>query len=568
MAAGCFCGQPLLHACNGPDQHRVQYSFQGMLQNLLLQLVRRFPADVSQCFSEAYTASGCDGARGDADEEAWASVLLRDTLKKALKEVQKSGPVYIFLDGVSGFDKECHAFIKSLAGVEGVKVCVSARPEGEFYGWHQSKSLYLPPGKTLVGVLKVPTLSMERFTHDDIQAFCEGKLGRLPLLSIDRTRITARIRENWENSFLAAEDLCEKEVDYIFGRPAASASPMRRSKALFNTMLTQYKDRNAGGSVAHMEKLSFLLNIIHLHETRGFASARNGRPLSLLELALCEVLALWQDPVGAALDDLSIDLNDLCQQKLSTLAQRIKDCYPFILMRALPDNDDFQPGVSTAELSKQAASIQVTVLHKDLHRILAYTEEGKNLLRIDDEVRHSQSNDTGTSQTSSDRLKWMVTASLWEHVLVMPKLMEEGAHPDRQPRRQQRQVEPEWEEYGEKAQHWHAFKISLLKLFRRTPPRAATSPTDGEIPEQPELGYHPYREHLALAQKQLSAAAPAGGSINEEEMFPKAWVAKYSPNPILEAAAEDAELEGETDVEGGGEGLFWVVPRAGGTSDS
>ncbi|KAK3946966.1 hypothetical protein QBC32DRAFT_366097 [Pseudoneurospora amorphoporcata] len=361
---------------HGPDQHRVQYSFQGMLHNLLLQLVRRFPADVSQCFSEAYTASSCDGARGEAGEEVWVSVLLRDTLKKALKEVQKSGPVYISLDGVSGFDEECHAFIKSLAGVEGVKVCVAARPEGEFYGWHQSESLYLPPGKTLAGVLKVPSLSMERFTHDDIQAFCEAKLGRL--LSIDRTRITARIADEWENSFLAAEDLCEQEVDYLLDSPVAKGQTMPRSRALFNTMLTQYKDRNAGRSVAHMEKLSFLLNIIHLHETRGFASARNGRPLSLLELALCEVLASWQDPVEAALDNLSMDLNDLCQQTLSTLAQRIKGCYPFILMKALPESDEFQPEASTAELSKflkQAASIQVTVLHKDLHRILAYTEE-------------------------------------------------------------------------------------------------------------------------------------------------------------------------------------------------
>lgn len=130
----------------------------------------------------------------------------------------------------------------------------------------------------------------------------------------------ARICEDWANSFVSAEDLCEKEIDYIFGQPASSGWLMRRSKALFNSMLTEFKNKNVRGGLAdHIERPSFLLNIVHLHKTHGFASARNGRPLSLLELALCEVLASWQNDADEdVLDHLpSIDLDDLCQRTLS-----------------------------------------------------------------------------------------------------------------------------------------------------------------------------------------------------------------------------------------------------------
>lgn len=592
---------------HGHDQNRVHYSYQGMLQNMVLQMLRRFPADVSQCFAEAYTARSCGGTWGkeNEDEETWVSDVLLDTLKKALVEVEKAGQVYIFLDGVSGYDEDCLLFIKGLAGFKGVRVCVAARLEGEFYGWPEPDSLFLTPGETLAGVLKAPTLNMERYIPDDIQAFCAAKLQSL--LSIDRNRLTSRIMEDWDKSFLAAEDLCNREIGYLFGRQPTTELSGYRSQQLFDTSLRDFKIQNAKGRGDHMEMLSFVLNIVHVHENHGFASTRNGRPLSLLEVALYAELCDRQDQILGEeyfLGDssMAIDLNKLCHETLPVVAQRIKECYPFVVMKVLPDadSDGFRfepeaPTVEVAELLKKAAAVQVTLVHQGLHKILAYTDAGKNLLRVIDEFDMALHLDSGRNSSSPrgmaelrmQRLRLMVNASLWEHILVMPKLIEEGVHPDRKPVSQELLDEganlsespiaqetlngPDGVMDGEseekpRSQGWRAFKMSVKQWLRRKSSKAKTPsvPVVGEVPneleqepeqeleEEPEHKYQPYREHLAFAQKLL----PAGDMLEEENIFPRAWVQKYSPNRILVSAwAGDVQLDSERDVEGGDEGL-------------
>ncbi|KAK3388334.1 hypothetical protein B0T20DRAFT_511474 [Sordaria brevicollis] len=579
-------------------EHPVQGNFQGMLQNLLLQLFRRHRGTVSRCFKEVYTSHMWDGTWYS---QRWVVDLLNDTLQLALREIQETGPVYIFLDGVSGFDQDCHDFLNELAGLEGLKVCVAARPEGRFYGWHQP--LYRSPGESFGGAYKYPTLFIEDFAHDDLQAFCKAKLANLP--PTHRFNITARIMENCGNSLLSATDVYEDEMSKIFGPTPSIEETMPSSKALFNSMLERNKRFNTRGQLVHLQRLSFYLNVIHAHETRGFISARNGRPLSLLELALCELLADHQHFDQCAPEDTSmtIDLHDLCDKKIPLLAQHIKECYPFILMNNSPNGENcFDP--STNKRLKEAANIQITVLHQDLHWWLDCTEEGRELLDIDVDHQHRQmgswrmktarkhlfANERKKKKRKIPkfespeerkqywmgwhRTRWMVLASLWEHVVVMPKVMEEGAHLDRRPVLKIPTPEPRVEidnevKDGEKKRgkgkclpfrSWR-FRVPVKRWLRRvfrmdkqpepTPASLGPSTTSltGDIPMTPVKKYSPYQDHLRLAQEILLHGP--GDVFEEEEIFPQAWVVKYSPNPIQRVVSEGDEdwLDGDTDVE-------------------
>lgn len=489
------------------EQHR------DIAQSLLLQLFKKIPA--SAVAAGQAVAASC--ARGSKDEkELQVADLVWSALESALMAVPATHFLHIFLDG-SGLFAEYRQLVATLVKSPSVKICISCRP-GDDQSWDCNAE----------SPKSASSLRLEAHAETDLATFCRKQLEDLP--EDDRALHISEILRTCKGSFRDAQAACYN-VMYDFHKCAVIEKELDDRESTFHP-------RCQTPRWEYLQKLAFYTNLVLAHEKYNFQKARNGRPITVLELALCDYLASGEkfdrfrdvhiQLAGSTADDW-LEVSRTASELSITLRH---DYAPFFEVRRIlnADTEYFEqklllPRGPESELVEQMISraldsanrrirshsqSTVVLAYPGLRWFLKNTDRGKAIMQLDEEDSFWMSSESRRMlklfygrrraanlaeaklipsekdrkfRQSANRLVWLLNASLHEHILLMPKAIAEDANP---PEEQECQGEEE---------------------------SCTTS----------ERTYHPYQAHLDFAQ-----TLPGLESLDEDELFPMDWVREYS----------------------------------------
>lgn len=564
------------------DPVSVQREELTMIQNILLQLYRQFPEEIERGFAKAYNTvlrhrkpdyikAGLSTFRFKVLEHSLFSFLADGSLIRP--------PIFIFLDGPSGFTRRKTAFlglseaedcplIYRLRGLKGVKVCIASRPGGMFHDWNRplhGREQY-----------KFCTLAIERYTRGDIETFCINCLDRVPIPV--RLPLAERIANASENSFILARDKCEAAARAYVQRDDIPV--IANSQVLFDSLVdeisalpTYFKLGNyLFGPQNRLDVLSEYLNLIVTHTKYNLSRARNGRPLSLLQLTLATDSYRKVMPTGALTEYQLEFLARACD----TIAHKIqRELYPLIVLREMETHEkpsqklfhvvgeNLRPGYANVRKRLAlAAATKVTLLHSNMLQYFETTPKGRALLARSDSLivkaltRHAlpvlnhqpgelirEHKDTFTQ----DRVATLLRASLFEYALLTADVVEEECE--------------EWLSRGSGSGTRMGFETATAakseaevereRKIRYYATRAyvayaqnAATAASARVQTWKKEVYKPYREHLRLLEN-LPEVRGMEGEMLLFEGWPKTFVKQIKIEEEDEGSGDEGSMDGE-----------------------
>lgn len=508
-----------------PESDRPQRSFIDMVQNLLLQLFAKYPAVVDKAFVKSCKRNSYKGVweTWNCAGDKWLFEVIRDALEIALGVIEKELPVYIFIDGPSGFDwvdvtrsqVKNHGveafcdFIHMLRTLSGTRVCVATRPEGRFSTWHNP------------------------FDGNAVERkICMYHTLYLPLQPTTRNTGLGKL---WCRS---AEQ-----------QPPPHNADLRIEDASYEAMLRQPGNKTEREWEEHQRRLSHYLNLICTHEKHELHNARNKRPHSLLQLTLA---VYFQDALEGGWTFCPRTLTKKCNVLADAVLQEF---YPLIALRQMPAEsvnityNSTDPNIEELDQNKllHAASTQVTVVNPSMWSFLTSTDSGRKLMRIDDEGQLRDVDWDGNLRTwkvvnpwdkplpplevidhrkqTQYRIKLLLRASLMEHIILMPTAMRKQS--DKARRHMREEVRYYIHAGEEKEEGW------LSKAMAKV----------GEL----TASYTPYHEHWKFAKSLEGEGGGIGTEVHEGRLFPWNWVEMFSTEKF-----KDEEERGWASL------LYWV----------
>lgn len=544
-----------------------------MIQNILLQLFRQFPGEIDRAFAKTYNMM-LSQQKPDyikAGLSTFRFKTLENTLFYFLADMRPVRPrIFIFLDGPSGFSRQKTAFLNvseaedcplvyKLRGVKGVKVCVASRPGGMFHDW--DRSLH---GREERGYM-FHTLRIQDYTRGDIQTFCANRL--MSVLLPLRLPLAASIADASQGSFILARDGCEAGLrDY---EQSENQQAITYSTILFNSLLDElhampsyYKLPNyLFGPENRLDTLSAYLNLIITHTKYNMSLARAKRPLSLLQLTLAVDSYRGTLP-SAPLTDYQMEF---LARACDTIAHKIKkELYPLVVLRELENEEKLTRGVGdnlgtwpggVANVRKGlvfAAGTKVMLLHSNMLEYLETTNKGRALLERNDcgsakaLIRHDWSlkgrdvqvvdvMKTNKDRFVRDRVAMLLRASMFEHALLMPGVVNEECE-EWLGRGGTQMIEAERNPEPEPKRRYHA---------TRSKTASATTTSAKAVKTE---SYRPYHEHLKLLEN-LPEVRGLEGEMLLFEVWPKTFVKQIKIEPE-EVGSDEGSEDGGSRREG------------------
>ncbi|EGO60110.1 hypothetical protein NEUTE1DRAFT_97324 [Neurospora tetrasperma FGSC 2508] len=490
---------------DGDLMHRTT---QGMLLNLLFQLFEQNPVLIDTHFHHLVSDTR-EWHRAQYKTSAkWEGHELWDLLWTVLRDVkERRKKIFIFIDGPSGFDlkppspaypkhediprditdcclpdmqpwlkPEPTQLIHSLNYYTDAKMIVTARPEGIFHQTHWKLQLHLEPS----------------LLRHDIKTVCHHTLDHLWFNQ--RYSFTRKVLSACNGSFTEVLDA----LDRIKRQTSSSSSssdlppPLPLSELLYSSLLTQFHSSHTKLEIHSLSRILDLLLTDHLY---SLYTLRSNRPLSLLQLTLCLHDHLIHNCLLKGSFQEPPDIRSTCKSVKKQIQERL---YPFITLRKM-DHTPI-PGDKVDKILEMDCTVpvpestmEVCFLQPSLVEFLTKTEQGRELLRLDEvdpprladvEARRewvrsaliggSQGGMDGEGRKGElvrDRLKLLLRAGMFEEIVL-----------------------------------WRALHMKKDHVERMAS----------------ELG-RVYREYVRFAERSTVL-----GYLREEEVFPERWVVKFA----------------------------------------
>ncbi|KAK3493643.1 hypothetical protein B0T13DRAFT_530924 [Neurospora crassa] len=494
---------------NGDLMHRTT---QGMLLNLLFQLFEQDSVLIDTHFHHLVSDTR-EWHRAQYKTSAeWEGHELWSLLGRILGDVkERNKKVFIFIDGPSGFDMkppslgypkhedipgdvtdyclsdmqpwlkpEPTQFIHFLNHCTDAKIIVTARPEGIFHQTYWKLQLHLEPS----------------LLRHDIKTLCHSTLDHLWFNQ--RYSFTRKILNECNGSFtevLDALDRIKREAPQSsFSSSSDLPPPLPRSELLYSSLLTRF---HTSHSKLEIHSLSRILHLIFTDHMFSLSSLRSNRPLSLLQLTLCLYDHLIHNCLLKGSFQEPPDIRSTCKSVKKQIQERL---YPFITLRKI-DHPPI-PGDKVDKILEMdctlpvpESTMEVCFLQPSLVEFLTKTEQGRELLRLDEVdpprladvkarrewvrsalILGSQGGMDGEGRKGElvrDRLKLLLRAGMFEEIVL-----------------------------------WRALHMKNMK-------------NDVKLMEI-ELG-RVYREYVQFVERTTVLAY-----LREEEIFPERWVVRFA----------------------------------------
>ncbi|KAJ4399013.1 hypothetical protein N0V85_006140 [Neurospora sp. IMI 360204] len=486
------------------DSDLIQRTTQGMILNLLVQLFEQNPVLIDVHFHDLMSDITKYRALHKTSAE-WEGHELWDLLWRILGDVkERKKKVFIFIDGPSGFDTkppsptypqrediprdvsisylpdiqpwlkpEPTQLIHFLNYYTEAKLIVTARPEGIFHETHWILQLHLEPS----------------LLHHDIKTLCHNTPSHLWFSQ--RHAFTRKILSECNGSFtevLDALDQIKRSQTTNSPRSADLPPPLPRSEILYSSLLCQFRESHSKSETQSLSRILHLLLTYHVH---SLASLRCNRPLSLMQLTLCLQDSLIHNYLIKGSLEGPPDIRSICKPVRKETEERL---YPFVTLREME-----HPPIPLDKAHKidyrvpvQEAAMEVCFLHPSLGEFLTGTEQGRELMRVD------EANPPHLAEVAARR-EWVRSA-----------LIGGVGEMDVEVRR------------GELVRD----RLKLLLragMFEEMVLWRATTKDVGRIASELGRGYREYREYVRFVERSTVL-----GYLKEEEVFPESWVVKFA----------------------------------------
>ncbi|KAK3500387.1 uncharacterized protein B0T23DRAFT_417695 [Neurospora hispaniola] len=313
---------------------------------------------------------------------------------------QRKKKVFIFIDGPSGFDlkppspaypkhediprdftgfclsdmqpwlkPEPTQLIHFLNYYTDAKMVVTARPEGIFHQTHWKLQLHLEPS----------------LLRHDIRTLCHSTLDHLWFNQ--RYSFTRKILKECNGSFTEVLDALDRIKRQTSSSSSSSSSdlppPLPRSELLYSSLLTQFHSSHTKLEIHSLSRILHLLLTDHLY---SLYTLRSNRPLSLLQLTFCLHDHLIHNCLLKGSFREPPDIRSTCKSVKKQIQERL---YPFITLRKM-DHTPI-PGDKVDKILEMDCTVpvpestmEVCFLQSSLVEFLTKTEQGRELLRLDE----------------------------------------------------------------------------------------------------------------------------------------------------------------------------------------